>query len=290
MSKENEIVFYQDAENTIVLNTTIMEKIAEEARGIDLTNIESIEEAKNGLVKIRGLIQSQGKSQREEHIAINKNIISEEKKYISMIEPIELEYKKLIADEKKRLIIEVRKEQLPMKKKQLELLVHIEGPTDEDILDMDDAAWLSYYNNVMTQNEEKIQFIQDQEKRNSEIEQEKKDAVAQAVVDAEKNAKQVAAQAKKDKDAAILKAKSDAEEKAVAVKKEMEDKIAKDEFDKLEGERLKKEKEDKEKVKLESDKKYQKFLSENDFDAVTDRVVEKDGVIRIYRLVAEFKK
>ena len=263
MSKENEIVFYQDAENTIVLNTTIMEKIAEEARGIDLTNIESIEEAKNGLVKIRGLIQSQGKSQREEHIAINKNIISEEKKYISMIEPIELEYKKLIADEKKRLIIEVRKEQLPMKKKQLELLVHIEGPTDEDILDMDDAAWLSYYNNVMTQNEEKIQFIQDQEKRNSEIEQEKKDAVAQAVVDAEKNAKQVAAQAKKDKDAAILKAKSDAEEKAVAVKKEMEDKIAKDEFDKLEGERLKKEKEDKEKVKLESDKKYQKAYFKN---------------------------
>jgi len=49
-------------------------------------------------------------------------------------------------------------------------------------------------------------------------------------------------------------------------------------------------KEQEEKAKLEADQKYQEFLKVNKFNESTDKIVEQNGVVRIYRLVAEFNK
>lgn len=94
--------------------------------------------------------------------------------------------------------------------------------------------------------------------------------------------KQAKEQAEREKEIAEQ-AKKDAIEQ-----KEREEKIAKEKQEREELEA--KEKAIKEKQKLEEDTKYQSFLKENNFNNTTDRIVEKDGVVRIYRLVAEFNK
>lgn len=78
-------------------------------------------------------------------------------------------------------------------------------------------------------------------------------------------------------------------------REEREAQIREDERKKLEDENLKREEqkkreEEEARKKRESDEQFQKFLIENDYNADTDRTVEKDGVVRLYRLVAEYKK
>jgi len=231
--------------------------IAKEAKAIDTNNIEELETATKSLVKARGIIQKQGKSYRDDANAYNKMVLEKEKEYVQIIEPIELEYKALIEQHKQNLILEVRKEMLPMKKEQLSLLTTLDPFTDEYLLSLDDSQWVEFYQTAMANNKSNIEREEQQKiddanrlERESQI---AKDAEEKAKREFENEQKHKAEQEELAKKQAILKAKE-------------------------------------EKEKLELDKSYQDFLKGNNFDEVTDIIVEKDGVVRLYRLVAEYTK
>ena len=238
-------------------NLDLLQGIADQALKIDKSDIQSVKEKSKELVKIRGIIQKKGKEYRDESNAFNKRVLEKEKEFVGVIEPVEIELKSIIAKYEENLVIEARKELLPIKKQQLELLDTLPTIEDNFILSLDESQWTSFYAQKMTEHK----LNQDRETQR----------IADEVNRAEREA-QIAKEAQE-------KAKRDFEE--LQARKE------KEEFDRKEREAREAEKA---KAQLESDAKYQQFLLENNFNDVTDRIVEKDGVVRIYRLVAEFQK
>lgn len=257
-------------------NTKILNDIVDEAKSIDVTNIEEVAETVKKLVKIRREIQSQGKGFREEAIAYNNSVLTEEKEYVKIIETVELEYKELLKKDEERKIIEVRKELLPMKRKQLESLNHRPARTDEFLLEMDDTAWVNFYNQEFELNEFEEKEIAnakqrklDQEKREEEIKREAADKAA-------KDAEQAAIRAEEDKQRAVQKIK---EEIAAKELKDLADAKAKEKAKELEKE------------KLEADKKYQQWLDENNYVAGNGmKLQETEDYVLLYQFVSKFKK
>ena len=250
----------EDINNLVVLfdyNKEQLEALKNQFSMVDKENKEEVDNAIKVLVKARGRIQNQGKSYRDDANAYNKAVISKEKEYVSIIEPLELELKEVLAEMKKKEIIEVRKELLPMKKEQIAMLDSVEMPADDFILSLDDTQWVSFYAQKMSEHkanqEREAQRVIDEANREEREAKIKQEAEEKAKYDFEQ------AQIKKEKD--------EAEQKERDIKKAQE-----------------------EKAKLEADTKYQEFLKENNFNETTDRIVEKDGIVRMYRLVAEFKK
>jgi len=228
------------------VNKAILTKLADEARAIDTKDIEQVETAIKNLVKVRGQIERQGKGFRDESNAYNKRVLADEKDYIKMIEPIEIEYKALVEQEKQKRILEARKELLPMKLQQLEMLEHRHEVLSDTILEMSDETWVAYYQTEMQYNNEKKATIALQAQQ--KVEQEQREF-----------------QIRKDME---LKAEQDEIKKA----KELADK----EFA--------------EKNKLDADKKYQDFLSSNNYTETTDILQNNGGEVSVYRLVATYKK
>jgi len=235
---------------------------------VDRESKEEVDNAVKVLVKARGIIQKQGKTYRDDANAYNKAVLAKEKEYVEIIEPLEIELKEVLAEMKNKEIIEARKELLPMKQKQLELLTTIEKPSDDFILSLDDTAWVEYYASQMKLDEsnkeaeiQKAKYAEEQQAREAQI---AKEAEEKAKRDFEEAQARKEAQEKAE---AENKARIEAEEKAKAEAKEQE-----------------------EKAKLLADEKYQAWLSENNYNEATDRTVEKDGTVRLYRLVAEFTK
>lgn len=250
---EKEIMSFD--ENAVIkfeYNIEQLNKLADEAKSIDITNLDEVQETTKKLVKIRGLIQKQGKTYRDDANAFNKRVLSEEKKYLEIIEPIETEYKQLIEEDKQKRIIEARKELLPTKKSQLSLL-KITQPTDEEILSLDEDGWVTFYNTKFQEHEQTTLREEEEKRREQEQKEREERLVKEAQEKAEREKQEEIAKIQKEKEFEELRAKEAQE-------------------------------------KLEADQKYQDFLKENNYNEETDRIVEKDGSVRIYRFVAEFKK
>jgi len=266
-------------------NKGILDKIATDARSIDLSNIEEVSTKVKELVKIRRAIEAQGKSFRDEANACNKRVLDEEKEYKLIIEPIELEYKDLLEKEEQKKVIEARKELLPMKKKQLQSLTKIVMTDDETILAMNDEQWVAYYSSQFQINEERIQY---EEMR---IRQEKERIEREAEIRAEMEVK-----AQQDKILAEIQAQ-EAQKRAVEAEKVKAEELLnqeKERADKAKNDEIQAikdlaDKEIAEKAKLESNKKYQDFLSNNNYNESTDIIEKNESEVKVYRLVATYK-
>jgi hypothetical protein len=238
-------------------NVAQLEEIKNTVATVDRTSKEGVEEGIKVLVKARGIIQKQGKGYRDYHTAFNKQVLTSEKEFVSIIEPLEIELKDILLEMKNKEVMEARKELLQMKKDQLDLLPAIEKPSDEFILSLDDVAWVEYYNEKMVENkasiEKQAQDIRDAETAAENLKQATEKARLEGIAEAEQN---IEKEKKAEIDAGIKKIND----------------------------------EEKRKEELEADTKYQEWLKDNNFNTDTDRTIEKDGVVKIYRLVAEFKK
>ena len=283
-------------------NTTILNKVAEDARAIDITDMAQVEEKKKELVTLRGKIETQGRGFREQAIANNKIIQKEENYYVAIIEPIEIEYKEILKKEEARKLIEIRKELLPMKKKQLQFLIKIELTDDDTLLAMDDDQWIAYYNSQFKLNEERIQHDEIMARREKERKEREVQIRAEMDEKAKIDAELALKRAEKDKINAVLAEKVKAEqlvrdkinavqaeklkaEQLVRKQKEMADKAKQDE---LQAFKDKTDKEVADKARLDANKKYQEFLSSNNYNEGTDIVQNSGGKIKIYRLVAVY--
>ena len=249
-------------------------KIKEETSLIDKSNVLEIEEAVKKLVKVRRAIQTKGKDYRDEANAFNKMVISKEKEYVEIIEPVELELKDLLEAEKQRQVIEARKELLPMKLQQLSVL-KVKMPTENEILSLDDTQWIEFYNqkfaehnNIIAEEERKVKEEAERIEREAKI---KADAEAKAEIEKAELLKKAEA----DKIKAVEQAQKDAELKALKEKQEAEDKIKKEQAEKEAKEKAEQE----EQKKLEANKKYNTWLADNGWteETKTDFVIEKVG-------------
>lgn len=266
-------------------NIEQLNTIKNEILAIDTTDIPQVENAVKKLVKIRRKIQEKGKTYRDEANAFNKNVLSKEKEYVSIIEPIENEYKEILAKEEERKVLEKRKTLLPMKMQQLSLLKTLQ-PTEEEVLNMSEEQWIVFYNQKVSEHERQIAFEAEQEKQEAERKTREEQIKKEAEEKAKREQEEALKKAEQDKIKAVEEAKKEAELKALREKQEVENKIRAEK--EAEEARIKAEQESK--AKMEADKKYQDFLKDNNYSESTDKIESLGGEVKLYRLVATFKK
>jgi len=250
-----------DKDTVIVFDYTkeAIEKIVVEAKKVDVTNIEEVKESHKILVKVRTTITKQGLAFRADANAYNKSVSAKEKEYLAISVEMEEDHKKILDEDKENRVIEARKELLPGKRSQLELLEHATEISDEEILKMDDEEWVRFYQLQMEINQKEVQRKKDE-------------------VEAEKNRKEREKEIKKE-ERAKAEAKFEKQKKEEQEKLEIEKKKKEEEF-----ERIKKE-EDEERKKTEKNVKYKKFLKDNNFDEATDIIKREENTFTIYRKV-----
>lgn len=261
-------------------------------KGIDdVEGYQKVGEARKELKKQRVGIKKQGKEFRADALKFQKDVIAYEKELVEIIEPLEIELgqKQEVIDLEKHKIKMVAL--LPDRKARLfDIDVMIE---DDLILGMDSEEFDNFFN------EKKAEYLNAKELKIQEaeakIEKEKtiREAEKRARIEAEKEAKREIELAKEraelDKKEALRKA--EAEKQAIIDENnrkereriEVEEKKKRDEQEKV---RLEKEA----KAKLEKQKKYQKFLKDNNYNEKEDYLLNKEDKVVLMRKVAEFIK
>jgi hypothetical protein len=264
-----------DFENQIVaeFNPLIVDipKLVEESRGLKINGLDdevgykAVYDAIQKFKSARGNLTRFAKERRDEFTAKNRKIREIEKEYLEMIAKVEddlVEQRRVVDEAKKR---EERRILLPGR---VEMLKTIEvAMTDDDLLDMDEKHFTTFFNESKTaflERKEAERLTKEaEEKRSQEIKEAEERATARAKEEAEAKAKAEAerveiekkeaeARAEREKQEAIEKVKREAEEKEHA-RVEAERK-AKEEADRIEQEK------EAERIKAEKNKKYQEWV------------------------------
>jgi hypothetical protein len=248
----------------------------------DKTGYELMKENKKRLQVKRTEITKFLKSEREDAIAFQKNIIGFEKDLLALIEPLEkdLDSKIKAIDEEKAKLERIKL--LPSRKEKLtEIGLEFD---DQFLLGMDVDAFQEFYNqkkaDYLAEKERKI--LADQAKLDAEnlrIENEKN--LAKAKEDA---AKEALVQAGRDAELAAIKAEND---KNAAVQAEI-DRQAREEKVKADAKQAQLDKEKLDREALEKDKKYQKFLKDNGYTNDTEFLIQRSpNKVTLYKKIAE---
>jgi hypothetical protein len=254
-------------------NIEALEKFKAETNLIDRKDIDKVQTAVKDLVKMRGAIQKKGKTYRDDANAFNKMVLTKEKEYVGIIEPLEIELKEVLQKEEERKVIEVRKELLPMKKQQLSML-KVTMPDDEFLLNLNEEEWVACYSNMVALHNDALKVEKEKE------EQERIRIEREAQIK-----KEVEERAEKDKIRAIEEERQKSIDREIKLKQEQEEKERKQK----EFEENAIQQEIKKTLKLEADKKYQDFLRENNYNQETDIIINGDE-IKLYRIVNKFKQ
>lgn len=163
-------------------NPTVKElkKLVADTEGVDLTNLDAVKEAKKPLQKARIEITKMGKSMRDEATAFNRAVLVKERELLAIIEDRENQFKEIEDAEKKRIAIEERKEQLPMRRSELNAIGMLKVD-DVVLLSMNDKEFAEY----------KMEFaktVKEKKETEKRIEEEKAEAVRQERVRVEQEA------------------------------------------------------------------------------------------------------
>lgn len=236
----------------------------------DKAGYEAVHKARVELKNVRVNITKTGKSMREEALKFQKDVIAKEKELVEMVEPTEreLESKQQAIDEEKEKI--KRQSLLPERREKLQSInVVVE---DDFLLLMDEARFTEFFNQKNTE------FLAEKERLMKE-EQEKLEAEKRAMQD--------------KKDAEEREAKH--QEELVQARKEAVEQAAKDAANHARIEAEQKVKAEEQKIavqkasqaKLESDKKYQDFLTKHAYNE-EDFYIERAGNrVVLYKKVGE---
>jgi len=241
-------------------NIEQLQLVAKEVEELDLSNLDLVKETHKKIVKIRTTIKKQEKEMVDEANEFRNAVFDKRNEYLEITEPLESKLKAVLDAEEKKKIIEARKILLPMRKQQLSML-EILLPSDEELLEMDEEQWVEFYT-ARVEDNKRILAIK---AREDQIREEMK-------VKAEKEKEELLKKAEADK----IKAVEDEKARVALAEKRKKEEQEKAE---LEAERAKE--------KLESNRKYQAFLSVNNYDEKTDIIINNNGAVKLYRFVAE---
>jgi len=281
-------------------NEDQLHAIVAEFSAIDRTDIALVKEKLKLLVSVRTSITGQGKKFRDDAIKFQKGVLLTENTYLAITATLENDFKSVIEEEKLKEIINARKALLPQKRDQINLLAYKPTISDDEIIFMTDEAWVAFYQVAMAHNQREIEMIV--KAKEEQLNREENNRI-QAENNKLKEEANRAEQLRKEKEQEANRAEQLRKEKEQEANKEIDkaNKIAKEAQDKLELKNLEEEKEKEriadeatkqkeEQERLDSSEKHQKFLADNNFDIGSDLLVEKEGVVMIYRLLAKYKK
>ncbi len=281
MPKEEQFVIKFD------YNIDLINKLVADAKAVDVSNIESVKDYHKQLVKVRTTIKKQESEMVEVANKFRKNVFAKRDEYLGLTEPIEASLKVILDADESRKVLEARSTLLPMKKQQLSML-EVTALSDREILEMDEERWVAYYTECTKihsdRQEAKKRAITEAKERQEREEKIKKDAEDRA----EKEKVEALRRAEEDKANALKKAEADKIKAVEDAKKEIELKALRDKQE-LEA-KARKEKLDQE--KLESQKSYQKFLTDNGYTEETksDFLIQRNGSeVILFKKVAQIK-
>ena len=267
-------------------NEDQLHAIVAEFSAIDRTDIALVKEKLKLLVSVRTSITGQGKKFRDDAIKFQKGVLLTENTYLAITATLENDFKSVIEEEKLKEIINARKALLPQKRDQINLLAYKPTISDDEIIFMTDEAWVAFYQVAMAHNQREIEMIV--KAKEEQLNREENNRI-QAENNKLKEEANRAEQLRKEKEQEANKEI----DKANKIAKEAQDKLElKNLEEEKEKERIADEatKQKEEQERLDSSKKHQKFLADNNFDIGSDLLVEKEGVVMIYRLLAKYKK
>lgn len=263
----------------------------------DKTQIEAVKKSRIELKTARVSITKKGKELREEALTFQRAVIAKEKELIGIIEPEELRLKSIEEEATELQARKLRLEELPFRKEELAKIGDNITVTDDELLAMDTEQFFAYRNErtvnkneadrlALEEKERKIKEEEERQQRERETQEREKKARAEAQAEAERQLKL----AKEEAELRIQQEKEEAERRVVAERERMEreqrEKEEREAKEKAEAERLAKEEQD----KLEKQKKYQAWLKENNYNETTDKIINGESDITLYRTVSVFKK
>ena len=273
----------------------------EKVKGLKIKDFDDVEgylkvqEAKKDIAKYRIAISKFGKKKRQESINWQREVLRQEKELLGMISPTESMLKEQLEkfDEDKK--IEERKVLLPSRKKMLKEIGF--EMSDDEILEMDEDSFAQHFsqlkNDYLFEKERQLKEREESLKREKEIEEAKKIAREEEI----ENAKLLRIEEKKRADEELKRVEQEKVNEIARLKQEQIDKEAREkEQERIEV--LRKENEAKELVEservkqleIEANKKYQKFLEDNNYNEETDITQKFNDEIFLYRFVNKFKK
>lgn len=211
-----------------------LSRLKEEASRITVDSpLPVVVEMRKKLVSTRRDIEGYGKGLRDEANKFAKVVIAKEKELTGIIEPEELRLKDIEAEVERRAILEARRQALPVRRAALAQIGDGIACSDEQLLEMDDTAFVVYKAERITSWQEVLAARLAEEQRKleeekariaheKEIEEAKARAVAEAEERAKREAEELVLAAKKAQTEAELRAK-EAIERAAREKKEAEE-------------------------------------------------------------------
>lgn len=269
-----------------------LSRLKEEASHITVDSpLPVVVEMRKKLVSTRRDIEGYGKGLRDEANKFAKAVIAKEKELTGIIEPEELRLKDIEVEVERRAILEARRQALPVRHAALAQIGDGIVCSDEQLLEMDDSAFVVYKAERITawQEVQALRLAEEQRKleeekariaREKELEEAKARAVAEAEerakreaeervlaaqkaqAEAEQREKEAIERAAREKAEAEARAKREAEERATAelrAKEEADRKLKEDE-ERKERERVAAEtKAREERERLEKMTKYRAF-------------------------------
>lgn len=293
-----------EARSGVAFEIDITEVVSLAKRAAAITNVNDPNFAlvKKECQQKRKYVTEYFKDAREGFNKMAKGVIEVEKTVLAEFTGEENRLIALHKAEQERLLKEERLAALPAKKQRLEE-AGLEYP-EEAILELDDATFELTFAKLVAEKAEADRLAAEAAlaKEREALEAEKaelarKQAEADAIEKARQEERDRAAEqirlaqevAEREKQEAEDRRKAEEEERRLQAEREKQDRLDKiaAEKAKLEADRIAAEEE---KAKREADAKWQAFLKENNHNTGTDIVQQgADGVLRLYRFVAEFK-
>lgn len=263
---------------------------------VDINNKEELAIVKRNkldLGKIRNSLKEFGKSKRDYFNEMSKKIITREKELVAIVETEENRLAVFLDEAKAKQELADRLLVLPERKEQLAKIGDNIEVTDGFILTLNAQEFTDYINNRKTEHLNAKEAKLNEEKAKIEREKELREAENKARLEAEEKAKKEIELAKEraelDRQEALRKA--EAEKQAIIDENNRKEKERLEAEEKKKAEEIEKARIEKENQgKLEAQKKYQKFLKDNDYNPNEDYLLNKGDKVILMRKVAEFIK
>ena len=243
-------------------------KIAEESKSLTITDpfdtaqYKQVKDAKNNLVHVRNEITKTGKSIRDKAIAYQKAVIKLEGELVDIITPEEERLAELLEKADIARVRQARVELLPHRKERLAMIGDDVIITDDYLLDLDGAAFESYFNERVAMKNEADRLMYEAERKTLDAEREKLQR-EQELAEAEERGRKLAVERLEREQRARDEHQAHANQLAEAEAKW-------------------------EKEELEKESRYQHFLTDNGYtesNKETFHVERKGDDVRLYRLV-----
>lgn len=263
----------------------------------DKAQLEVVKKSRIELKTARVAITKKGKELREEALNFQRAVIAKEKELIAIIEPEEDRLQSIENEAKELQARKLRLDEMPFRKEELARIGDSVEVTDEELLSMDTEQFFAYRNERITAKHEadrlaleaKAQAIKDEEER-QQRERETQERERKAREEAQAEAERQLVLAKEEAELRVQQEKAEAERRVIAererIEREQKEKAEREAAEKAEAERIAQEAQQ----KLEKQKKYQAWLKANNYDENTDKIINTEKEITLYRLVSSFTK